>query len=105
MAVTKTVEPPAINEAIRQGVTLLGENKVQEYLDKREQYLPATVHFIGNLQTNKVKYIIDKVAMIQSVSSEKLALEIEKQAAKHIGDAGAAGSEYRTRGNQRWLFP
>ena len=83
MAVTKTVEPPAINEAIRQGLTLLGENKVQEYLDKREQYLPATVHFIGNLQTNKVKYIIDKVAMIQSVSSEKLALEIEKQAAKH----------------------
>lgn len=83
MAVTKTVEPPAINEAIRQGATLLGENKVQEYLDKREQYLPATVHFIGNLQTNKVKYIIDKVAMIQSVSSEKLALEIEKQAAKH----------------------
>ena len=56
---------------------------MQEYLDKREQYLPATVHFIGNLQTNKVKYIIDKVAMIQSVSSEKLALEIEKQAAKH----------------------
>ena len=83
MAVTKTVEPPAINEAIRQGVTLLGENKVQEYLDKREQYLPATVQFIGTLQTNKVKYIIDKVAMIQSVSSEKLALEIEKQAAKH----------------------
>ncbi len=83
MAVTKTVEPPAINEAIRQGLTLLGENKVQEYLDKREEYLPAKVHFIGNLQTNKVKYIIDKVAMIQSVSSEKLALEIEKQAAKH----------------------
>ena len=83
MAVTKTVEPPAINEAIRQGLTLLGENKVQEYLDKREQYLPATVHFIGNLQTNKVKYIIDKVAMIESVSSEKLAQEIEKQAEKH----------------------
>lgn len=83
MAVTKTVEPPAINEAIQQGLTLLGENKVQEYLDKREQYLPATVHFIGNLQTNKVKYIIDKVAMIESVSSEKLAQEIEKQAEKH----------------------
>lgn len=82
MAVTKTVLPSAVNEAIRQGITLLGENKVQEYLDKREQYLPAKVHFIGNLQTNKVKYIIDKVDMIQSVSSEKLAQEIEKQAQK-----------------------
>ena len=107
MAVTKTVEPPAINEAIRQGVTLLGENKVQEYLDKREQYLPATVHFIGNLQTNKVKYIIDKVAMIQSVSSEKLALEIEKQAAKHnlvmpvlmgVGTLGFMAGQEETKG-------
>ncbi len=85
MAVTKTVEPEKINAAIHSGVTLLGENRVQEFLQKWEQYDldGVEVHFIGQLQTNKVKYIIDKVQMIQSVSSVKLAAEIDKQAKKH----------------------
>ena len=79
MAVTKTVPPEAVNEAIRCGITLLGENRVQEYLSKRDLYLPQSeVHFIGHLQTNKVKYICDNVDMIQSVDSLRLAEEINR---------------------------
>ena len=81
MAVTKTVAPEKINFAVELGVDLLGENRVQEFLDKRESYLPAEVHFIGGLQTNKVKYIIDKVSMIHSVDSMRLAEEINRRAA------------------------
>ena len=84
MAVTKTVEPEKINFAISQGVSLLGENRVQEYLSKKEQYnKKAEVHFIGHLQTNKVKYIINDVKMIQSVDSLKLACEIDRLAKKN----------------------
>ncbi len=81
MAVTKTVDPELVNHAASLGALLLGENRVQEYLDKRERYLPeCEVHFIGGLQTNKVKYIIDKVRMIHSVDSEHLAAEISRRA-------------------------
>lgn len=83
MAVTKTVSPERINYAIGLGISLLGENRVQEYLEKRESYKPAEVHFIGGLQTNKVKYIIDKVSMIHSVDSLRLAEEIDRRAAQH----------------------
>lgn len=86
VAVTKTVEPERINAAIRCGITELGENRVQELLSKYDQIENReAVHFhlIGRLQTNKVKYIIDKVTLIHSVDSERLLLEIEKQAAKH----------------------
>ncbi len=83
MAVTKTVDPARINYAIGLGISLLGENRVQEYLDKRDSYKPAEVHFIGGLQTNKVKYIIDKVSMIHSVDSLRLAEEIDRRAAQH----------------------
>ena len=67
------------------GVTVLGENRVQQLLDhwntiNREG---VTFHFIGTLQSNKVKYIIDKVALIHSVDSLSLAKEIDRQAAKH----------------------
>jgi pyridoxal phosphate enzyme (YggS family) len=83
MAVTKTVAPEKINEAIEAGCRLLGENKVQELLEKYEYYdKRAEIHFIGRLQTNKVKYIVDKVSMIESVDSIKLAEEIEKRCAK-----------------------
>lgn len=83
MAVTKTVAPGKINEAIEAGCDLLGENKVQELLEKYESYdKRAEIHFIGRLQTNKVKYIVDKVSMIESVDSIKLAEEIEKRCAK-----------------------
>ena len=83
MAVTKTVDPEKINEAIGEGCDLLGENRVQELLEKYERYdKSAEIHFIGRLQTNKVKYIVDKVSMIESVDSIKLAEEIEKRCAK-----------------------
>lgn len=83
MAVTKTVSPDKINEAVAAGCDLLGENRVQELLEKYEQYdKSAEIHFIGRLQTNKVKYIVDKVSMIESVDSLKLAEEIEKRCAK-----------------------
>ena len=83
MAVTKTVDPERINHAVALGIDLLGENRVQEFLEKRESYAPAEVHFIGGLQTNKVKYIIDKVSMIHSVDSGRLAEEINRRAQQH----------------------
>lgn len=84
MAVTKTVAPEKINFAVSQGITLLGENRVQEYLSKKDFYdKSAEVHMIGHLQTNKVKYIINDVAMIQSVDSLKLASEIDRLAQKN----------------------
>ncbi|MCI6582857.1 MAG: YggS family pyridoxal phosphate-dependent enzyme [Oscillospiraceae bacterium] len=81
MAVTKTVAPEIVNHAVSScGIKLLGENRVQEYLSKKDSYLPASVHFIGQLQSNKVKYIIDSVDMIHSVDSIKLAKEIDRHA-------------------------
>lgn len=85
IAVTKTVSVDKINEAISYGITAIGENRVQEllekydYLDKRN----LEIHMIGKLQSNKVKYIIDKVDLIHSVDNLKLAEEINKRA-NHI---------------------
>ena len=82
MAVTKTVPPERVNEVIAAGCRLLGENRVQELLEKYEHYdKRAKIHFIGTLQTNKVKYIVDKVDMIESVDSLHLADEIERRCA------------------------
>lgn len=80
LAVTKTVEPALINEAIAAGVTAIGENRVQEFLGKRDQlHLDGVkTHLIGHLQTNKVKSIVGQVDMIQSVDSERLATAIGK---------------------------
>lgn len=81
MAVTKTVEPIFINHAISQGINLIGENKVQEFLSKKP-YLNlenCQAHLIGHLQTNKVKQIVNEVSMIQSLDSLKLAKEISKR--------------------------
>ncbi len=83
IAVTKTHSPEMINEAIDAGITDIGENKVQEILDKYDKVKPVKWHLIGHLQTNKVKYIIDKVSLIHSVDSVKLMDEIERQAEKH----------------------
>lgn len=83
VAVTKTRAPEELNEAIDAGITDIGENKVQEIMDKFEHVKPVRWHLIGHLQTNKVKYIIDKVSMIHSVDSKKLADEINKRAAQH----------------------
>ncbi len=84
LAATKTVPPELINYAADCGVNLIGENRVGELLEKYEflDRAKLEIHFIGHLQSNKVKYIIDKVSMIHSVDSLSLAKEIEKQAAK-----------------------
>ena len=84
VAATKTVDVERINYAIECGLRDIGENRVGELLEKYEHYdKRARVHFIGQLQRNKVKYIIDKVCLIHSVDSIPLADEIEKQARKH----------------------
>lgn len=83
IAVSKTYPVSAIEEAIANGCSSFGENKVQELMQKIP-CLPKDVqwHLIGHLQTNKVKYIVDQVAMIHSVDTLKLAQEIEIQAKK-----------------------
>ena len=84
VAVTKTHPAEMINEAIDCGVTDIGENKVQEITEKYDKVKKGVRwHLIGHLQTNKVKYIIDKVYMIHSVDSVRLMDEIERQAEKH----------------------
>lgn len=84
IVVTKTVDPERINYAVDCGVSNLGENKVQEIMDKYETVSKNIKwHLIGHLQTNKVKYIIDKVELIHSVDSVKLAEEISKRAEKY----------------------
>lgn len=84
LAATKTVEAPIINYAVSLGLKTIGENKVQELLSKYDEYdlEHCDLHFIGHLQTNKVKQIIGKVSMIQSVDSIKLADEVSKQSEK-----------------------
>lgn len=84
MAVTKTVDPVYVNEAIDCGIQLLGENRVQEWQSKRDAYRAGVpVDFIGALQSNKVKYLIGSIRLIHSVDRLSLAQEIERQAAKH----------------------
>ncbi|MBR3867786.1 MAG: YggS family pyridoxal phosphate-dependent enzyme [Clostridia bacterium] len=85
MAVTKTVDPVYINHAIECGIDLIGENKVQEFLAKKDDLRLEKVekHLIGHLQSNKVRKIITEVDMIQSVDSVSLAKEIERQAEKN----------------------
>ncbi|HJA65899.1 YggS family pyridoxal phosphate enzyme [Lachnoclostridium sp. An169] len=84
IAVSKTKPVEVLKEAYDLGIRVFGENKVQELTEKYEA-LPRDIHWhmIGHLQTNKVKYIIDKVDLIHSVDSLKLAETIEKEAAKH----------------------
>ncbi len=82
IAVTKTYDANVMNEAIECGVTDIGENRVQEIMEKYDRVKPVRWHLIGHLQKNKVKYIIDKVEMIHSVDSFDLAKEIDKQAKK-----------------------
>lgn len=83
MAVTKTVESKFINHAIRNGISLIGENKVQEFLLKEPELALAdcNAHLIGHLQSNKVKKIVGKVDTIQSVDSVSIAQEIGKRSA------------------------
>ena len=84
VAVSKTIEAPIVNQVKEAGILRLGENRVQEILEKYP-YLDASfqIDLIGRLQTNKVKYIIDDVCLIQSVDRLPLAQEIDRQAQKH----------------------
>ncbi len=83
IAVSKTKPVPALEEAYNCGMRDFGENKVQELVEKAE-VLPKDIrwHMIGHLQRNKVKYIVDKVYLIHSVDSLRLAEEISKEALK-----------------------
>lgn len=98
-AVTKNHTAEEMNEAIDAGVTDIGENRVQEILEKYDNVKKVNWHMIGHLQTNKVKYIIDKVCMIHSVESMRLAEEIDRRAAQNgitmdiLVEVNAAGDE------------
>lgn len=89
IAVSKTVDWEKAKEAVESGLSNLGENRVQELVNKYEQFesiglnSKTNFHMIGHLQKNKVKYIIDKVKLIHSVESIELANEIDKRAAQH----------------------
>ncbi len=84
IGVTKTIEEERIQRLVDLGVKNLGENRVQELLQKYDNITGKPVwHLIGHLQTNKVKYIVDKVALIHSVDSLKLAQEIDEKSRQH----------------------
>lgn len=82
VAATKMNDAASVRAAVSAGIDACGENRVQEMLEKYEQsaYTGAPLHFIGHLQKNKVKYIVDKVDLIQSVNSAELAELIAKRA-------------------------
>lgn len=83
VAATKTVSAEIINQAVEYGIKVVAENRVQEFREKNESVSKrATQHFIGHLQTNKVKYLVGKVSLIHSVDSIKLAEEISAQSVK-----------------------
>ncbi len=104
VGVTKTVDISRIKEAVDAGITHIGENRVQEYLEKYDFFKANNLKadIIGHLQTNKVKYIAESINMIQSVDSLKLALEISKQAKKYnrtvpvLLEINAAGEESKS---------
>lgn len=79
---TKTMSVETINQAISYGLKVVAENKVQEFNQKSEFINGAEQHFIGHLQTNKVKYLVGKVSLIHSVDSLRLANEINRVAIK-----------------------
>ncbi|MBR2336385.1 MAG: YggS family pyridoxal phosphate-dependent enzyme [Clostridia bacterium] len=84
LGATKFVSAEKINEAIGLGLVHIGENKAQEFRDKFELYAPCVKHFIGTLQTNKLKYVVGKADIIDSISSIELASLINEKA-KELG--------------------
>ncbi|MFZ1728919.1 MAG: YggS family pyridoxal phosphate-dependent enzyme [Bacteroidota bacterium] len=83
IVVTKTQSAERINAVLETGLQEIGENRVQEYLDKRDLLLQHRFHMIGHLQRNKVKHIISTVDLIHSVDSAALADEVNRLAGKH----------------------
>lgn len=82
VAATKTMDAATINRAIESGIEVVAENRVQEFREKTASLLPCRQHFIGHLQTNKVKYLVGNVELIHSVDSIGLATAINEVAAK-----------------------
>lgn len=84
MAVTKGRPASDVDAAIKSGITLIGENRAQEFLKRQPEYNLSKnqIHFIGHLQKNKVRCIIEKVGMIQSIDSYELAQVVEREAEK-----------------------
>ena len=78
VAATKTQSAEAINAAILAGVDAVAENKPQEFRDKNEALLPCSRHFIGHLQTNKIKYLLGKIDLYHSCDREDLATELAR---------------------------
>ncbi|HHG84798.1 MAG TPA: YggS family pyridoxal phosphate-dependent enzyme [Bacteroidetes bacterium] len=83
VAVSKTKPTEMVREAVAAGQIVFGENRPQELAEKQRELPDLQWHFIGGLQRNKVKYIAEFVALIHSVDSEKLLMEINKRAAQH----------------------
>ena len=79
---TKMVSPEVINQAIDLGLQYVAENKVNEFREKHDKIVGAKQHFIGHLQTNKVKYLVGQVELIHSVDSIHLAKAISNEAIK-----------------------
>ena len=79
VAATKTRTPEEINEAIAAGIADIGENKVQEFRDKFDAVQGGNRHFIGHLQTNKIKYLVGRTYLIQSLDRDELAEELSKR--------------------------
>ncbi len=111
VAATKTRSADEINALAAYGITAMGENRVQELLSKYDGLKMDEIHFIGALQTNKVKYIVDKVCMIQSVDRYELAAEIEKRcgAINKVMDVlvevNVGGEESKSGCDEDGLFP
>lgn len=84
VAASKMNDAERVRQAVAAGVDACGENRVQELVEKREAgaYTGAPLHFIGHLQRNKVKQVVGKVALIQSIGSPELLAEVDKQADK-----------------------
>lgn len=78
----KTIDADTVNLAIKEGLKVVAENKAQEFRDKAEKIIGAEHHFIGHLQSNKIKYVVGKVSLIHSVDSISLAEDIDAFAKK-----------------------
>lgn len=111
LGATKTVEPSRIQEAVDAGLMFIGENRVQEFTEKYGKVNPVHWHFIGHLQTNKVKYIIDKAELIHAADSERLMDEIQRQAEKRgitanvLIEVNASGEESKFGVDFREVLP
>ena len=113
LGASKMNDAAACREAIRCGIDALGENRVQEMTEKLKEnaYDGAPLHFIGHLQRNKVKQVVGKVALIESVGSLQLLTEIEKEAEKQgicqdiLLECNLGGEEAKSGFAENELFP